>query len=170
MHLRDAEAEGLYLWNVTKQYLFRPGVAGGLIGLGMFYPPCNPLIPHPSVNIGLLASVGRAFYINPQYRRDTAIVSSTVAATATLLSLEGYAAEKYRNTPQGQEEERRAKAEGALIYKHACEHILRPGVLGGLVGAGEFPYIISAFQRLTSFFSQRRYSRRSWLLWLHQLG
>jgi hypothetical protein len=131
--------------------------------------PCNPLMSHPSVNIGLLASAGRAFYVNPQYRRDTAIISSTVAATITLLSLEGYAAEKYRNTPQGQEEERCAKAEGALIYKHAREHILRPGVLGGLVGASELPYR-SAFQRLTSFFSQRRHSRRSWLLWLRQLG
>lgn len=32
---QEAEAEGEYLWEVTKQYLFRPGVAGGLIGLGM---------------------------------------------------------------------------------------------------------------------------------------
>lgn len=31
--LREAEAEGLYLWQITKQYLFRPGVAGGLIGI-----------------------------------------------------------------------------------------------------------------------------------------
>jgi hypothetical protein len=32
--LLEAQAEGIYLWKVTKHYLFRPGVAGGLIGLG----------------------------------------------------------------------------------------------------------------------------------------
>lgn len=34
---REAEAEGEYLWEVTKQYILRPGVAGGLIGLGAFF-------------------------------------------------------------------------------------------------------------------------------------
>lgn len=33
--LEEVEAEGLYLWEVTKRYLLRPGVAGGLVGLGM---------------------------------------------------------------------------------------------------------------------------------------
>lgn len=32
---QQAQAEGSYIWEVTKQYLFRPGVAGGLVGLGM---------------------------------------------------------------------------------------------------------------------------------------
>lgn len=32
--LEEVEAEGLYLWEVTKYYLLRPGVAGGLVGLG----------------------------------------------------------------------------------------------------------------------------------------
>lgn len=31
--LEEVEAEGLYLWEVTKHYLLRPGVAGGLVGL-----------------------------------------------------------------------------------------------------------------------------------------
>jgi hypothetical protein len=31
---REVEVEGEYIWEVIKQYLFRPGVAGGLIGLG----------------------------------------------------------------------------------------------------------------------------------------
>jgi hypothetical protein len=31
---QEAEAESEYIWEVTKQYLFRPGVAGGLLGLG----------------------------------------------------------------------------------------------------------------------------------------
>jgi len=118
-HIKEAEAEGAYLWDVAKQYLFRPGVAGGVIGL---------------VNVGLLAGASRAFYVNPHYRRDTTVISSTVAATVALLSAEGYAAEQYRKTPRGQDEERRAKQEGTLIYKHLREQILRPNVLGGLVG------------------------------------
>lgn len=31
---QEAQAEGTYLWEVTKHYLLRPGVAGGLVGLG----------------------------------------------------------------------------------------------------------------------------------------
>ncbi|KAJ7188407.1 hypothetical protein C8R46DRAFT_1054689 [Mycena filopes] len=117
--LDETRAEGLYLWESTKHYLFRPGVAGGLIGL---------------VNIGLLAGVARAFYVSPEYRRDTKVISSTVAATLALLSAEGYAAEAYRKTAAGQEEERRAKEEGAVIYRHLREQILRPKTLGGLLG------------------------------------
>ncbi|GLB37165.1 hypothetical protein LshimejAT787_0402160 [Lyophyllum shimeji] len=117
--LKEVEAETLYLWEVTKQYLFRPGVAGGLVGL---------------VNIGLLAGAGRAFYTQPHLRRDRTVISSTVAAALALLSLEGYAAEKYRKTPRGQAEARRAKEEGTLVYKHLREQVLRPGFLGGLVG------------------------------------
>ena len=50
--------------------------------------------------------------------------------------MEGYAAEKYRETPAGQEEERKARAEGAALYRVARENLLRPGVLGGLLGLG----------------------------------
>ncbi|KAG1866744.1 hypothetical protein F4604DRAFT_2023346 [Suillus subluteus] len=52
---QEAQAEGIYLWEVTKHYLFRPGVAGGIIGL---------------VNIGLLSSVGYGFYTKPSLRRQ----------------------------------------------------------------------------------------------------
>ena len=41
-HLREVEAEGLYLWEVTKYYLFQPGVAGGLVGLGTFSCASGP--------------------------------------------------------------------------------------------------------------------------------
>jgi len=116
---KEVEAEGIYLWEVAKHYLFRPGVAGGLLGI---------------VNVGLLAGTGRAFYTQPELRRDRTVVSSTIAAAFAILSLEGYAAEKYRKTARGQDEERRAREEGTLIYKHMREHILRPGVLGGIVG------------------------------------
>ncbi|KAJ6475249.1 hypothetical protein C8R47DRAFT_1142771 [Mycena vitilis] len=117
--LDETKAEGLYLWDSAKHYLLRPGVAGGLIGL---------------VNIGLLAGAARAFYVQPHYRRDTAVVSTAVASTLAILGVEGYAAEAYRKTAAGQEEERRAKEEGAAVYRLLREQILRPGTLGGLVG------------------------------------
>ncbi|KAJ7096437.1 hypothetical protein C8R44DRAFT_717981 [Mycena epipterygia] len=117
--LEESKAEGLYLWQSAKDYLLKPGVAGGLIGI---------------VNIGLMAGAARAFYVQPHYRHDTTVISSTVAATLAILSVEGYVAEAYRQTAAGQAEERRAKEEGALIYRHLRERILREGTLGGLVG------------------------------------
>jgi hypothetical protein len=60
-----------------------------------------------------------------------------------LFSLEGYIAEAYRKTPQGQEEARRARTEGAQIYRHLHEQIMRPQVLGGLVGMGSLSHLLS---------------------------
>ncbi len=37
--IQEAEAEGAYLWQVTKKYIFRPGVAGGLVGLRESHRP-----------------------------------------------------------------------------------------------------------------------------------
>ncbi|KAF8070238.1 hypothetical protein FPV67DRAFT_1486715 [Lyophyllum atratum] len=139
---KEVEAESLYLWEATKQYLFRPGVAGGLIGL---------------VNIGLLAGAGRAFYTQPHLRRDRTVISSAVAATIALLSVEGYAAEKYRKSPRGQAEARRAKEEGTLIYKHLREQILRPGVLGGLVGL-----VNTAILGTVGYFSYINWDKPTW--------
>ncbi|KAH7913881.1 hypothetical protein BJ138DRAFT_1058059 [Hygrophoropsis aurantiaca] len=117
--LQEVEAEGEYIWEVAKQYLLRPGTAGGLIGL---------------VNVGLLSGLGYAFYTNPDLRRDRTALGSAIGGSVVMLSMEGYAAEKYRQTPSGRAEERRAREEGSLLYKHTREIVLRPGVLGGLVG------------------------------------
>ncbi|KAI0074153.1 hypothetical protein K474DRAFT_1665732 [Panus rudis PR-1116 ss-1] len=118
-YAHEAEEEGWYLWNTAKHYLFRPAIAGGLLGL---------------VNVGLISGAGYAFYTQPHLRRDKRLISSTVAGALALFGAEGYLAEKYRETPAGQEEERKAREEGAALYRVAKEHILRPGVLGGLVG------------------------------------
>ena len=69
------------------------------------------------MNIGLLAGATRAFYTEPHLRRDRKAIASTAAAALAILGVEGFAAEKYHKTPQGQEEARRAKEEGTLIYK-----------------------------------------------------
>ncbi|KAF7317046.1 hypothetical protein HMN09_00439200 [Mycena chlorophos] len=117
--LDETRAEGIYLWESAKHYLLRPGVAGGILGV---------------VNLGLIGGAARAFYANPHYRRDTTILSTVAAGSLAILFAEGFAADAYRKTPAGQEEERRAREEGALIYRHAKEQVLRPGTLGGLVG------------------------------------
>ncbi|KAI1795497.1 hypothetical protein LXA43DRAFT_970433 [Ganoderma leucocontextum] len=117
-YIDEVEREGFYVWNLAKQYLFHPGVAGGLIGL---------------VNIGLVSGAAYKFYNDPYLRRDTRAIVSAVAGALTLLGAEGYAAEKYRETPRGQREAKKAKREGAALYRTAREHFLRPGVLGGLL-------------------------------------
>ncbi|KAF7965385.1 hypothetical protein HWV62_44081 [Athelia sp. TMB] len=139
---REAEAEGAYIWETAKHYLFRPGVAGGLVGL---------------VNVGIIAGVGHAFYTQPHLRRDKTIIGSTVAGALALLSVEGFAAEKYRQTPAGQDEERRAKEEGAVIYRHAREVVFRPGVLGGLVGL-----INTAVLGAVGYYSYINWDKPSW--------
>lgn len=87
------------------------------------------------MNVGILGGVGYTAYTRPDLRRDTRFLASTTAGILTLFGAEGYAAERYRETPAGQREEKRAKQEGAALYRVAHEQILRPGVLGGLVGA-----------------------------------
>lgn len=51
-----------------------------------------------------------------------------------LFGVEGYAVDKYAQTPGGRENRRRAKEEGSDIYRHTREIVLRPGVMGGLIG------------------------------------
>jgi hypothetical protein len=80
--------------------------------------------------------VGYGFYTKPSLRQNLTAISSAAAGALLLIGTEGYAAEKYRQTPIGRQEERRAREEGTLIYKHLREHVFRPGVLGGLVGLG----------------------------------
>ncbi|KAI0815221.1 hypothetical protein BC629DRAFT_1579714 [Irpex lacteus] len=141
-YAHELEDEGFYLWNLVKHQLLRPGVAGGLLGV---------------VNVGLLGFASYSLYTKPHLRRDTKLLSSAAAAALALLSAEGYAAEKYRETPAGQEEERRARKEGAALYRVARENLLRPGVLGGLVGVFN-----TAVLGTVGFFSYKHWDARQW--------
>ena len=87
------------------------------------------------VNVGLLSWASYALYTRPALRHDTRLLVSGAAAAITLFGAEGYATEKYLATPAGQEEEARAKREGALLYRNAREVVLRPGVFGGRMTA-----------------------------------
>ncbi|KAG8746828.1 hypothetical protein FRC10_003350 [Ceratobasidium sp. 414] len=117
--LDDAEEEGLYLWNQLKERIMRPGTAGGLLGV---------------VNVGLIAFAGREFYTKPHLRTDTRVVGTVAATTLVLLGVEGALAEAYLKTDAGKKEKVRARKEGAVLYRQTREVVLRPGVLGGLVG------------------------------------
>ncbi|KZT11065.1 uncharacterized protein LAESUDRAFT_755682 [Laetiporus sulphureus 93-53] len=141
-YIHEAEEESFHLWEVTKHYLFRPAVAGGLLGL---------------LNIGLISGAGYVYYTEPHLRRDTRALASTAAAALVILSGESYAAEKYRQTPHGKEEERKSKQEGAAIYRVTKEHLLRPGVLGGLLGA-----VNAAILGTVGYFAYREWNRPTW--------
>lgn len=119
-----------------------------------------------------MAGTAYAYYSQPHLRRDTKIISSTVIGGLILLGGEGYLAEAYRTTAQGQEEERRAREEGSVIYRHLREQVLRPGVLGGLVGLGAYPWIYFRYCDLyiLRHASQRRYHWHCWLFRVHELG
>ncbi|KAI0051629.1 hypothetical protein FA95DRAFT_243749 [Auriscalpium vulgare] len=141
-HIEAAEEDGLYIWERVKEAFLRPAVAGGLIGI---------------VNVGLLAGTSYALYTEPRFRRDPRILSSTVVATLALFSAEGYAAESFRKTPAGREEERKAKEKGSLVYRNSREHILRPGVLGGLVGLVNVGVLGTV-----SYFAYSNWDRPAW--------
>lgn len=77
------------------------------------------------VNVGLISWASYSLYVNPFLRRDARFLGA---------DSEGYAAKRYTKTPRGQDEVRRAKLDGAALYCHSREAILRPGVLGCLLG------------------------------------
>lgn len=94
------------------------------------------------MNIGLISTVGYQFYTQPHLRSDRRTIAWTAAGMLALLGGEGWVAEAYRNTAAGREEERRAREEGAALYKHGKEIVLRPKVFGGLMGVGMSPQTI----------------------------
>ncbi|KIJ49402.1 hypothetical protein M422DRAFT_27764 [Sphaerobolus stellatus SS14] len=114
-----AEEEGAAFWEYIKERLLRPGVAGGLLGV---------------VNVGLLGTFGYNLYTEPHLRSDRRFLGWSTLGALAFLGAEGFLAEAYRNTDAGREEERKARKEGAVLYKHTKEVVLRPKVFGGLLG------------------------------------
>ncbi|KAF8844264.1 hypothetical protein BDN67DRAFT_963000 [Paxillus ammoniavirescens] len=137
--LQEAALEVNYLWQLTKQCLLRPGVAGGLVGL---------------VNVGLLSGAGYALYTKPHLRGDKTAISSAVGGALLLLGAEGYAVEKYRKTSYGKEEERQ---DGTLVHQRIREQILRPGVLSNTVGL-----INAGIIGLVGYFSYINWDKPRW--------
>lgn len=87
------------------------------------------------VNLATLGAAGYLSYKNwntPSWDRKRAIIVS--AGLLALFAGEGLGAERYSKTPEGQKARRKAKEEGSELYKHVHEIILRPGLVGGLVG------------------------------------
>lgn len=117
--VEEFEEEAPQLWAQAKERILRPGTMGGLVGL---------------VNVGLIGAFGYQLYNKPHLRSDTRTLATAGVSALILMGAEGYVAESYRNTPRGRAEEKRARQEGALWYAKTKDVVLRPGVLGGLVG------------------------------------
>lgn len=133
---RRVENKAAGIWDVAKEQILRPGVAGGLIGLGTphEFVISYAYIHQLTVNVGLLGYASYALYSNPSLRRDARALSVGGVSLLALFGAEGFAAERYAQTPSGRAERKRAQDEGAALYRHSREIVLRPGVLGGLVG------------------------------------
>ncbi|ODN82896.1 hypothetical protein L202_01153 [Cryptococcus amylolentus CBS 6039] len=126
-------------WEKTKDVVLRPGTLGGLLGV---------------VNVGILGTAGYFAYTRKNQPWDQRLVGGAVAGTLALFGAEGYLADSYLSTPEGQAEADRAKAEGSKLYLHAKEVILRPQVAGGLVGA-----VNVAILGAVSYFSYQNWNR-----------
>ncbi|KAI0796393.1 hypothetical protein BC629DRAFT_1505245 [Irpex lacteus] len=141
-YAHELEDEGFYLWNLVKHQLLRPGVAGVLPAL---------------VNVGILGFTSYSRYMKPYLRRDTRLLSSAAAAALALLSADDYNAEKYCEAPAGQEEKGCARKEGAVVYRVARDNLLRPDVLGVLVGLLNTAVIFTS-----GFVSHKHRDARQW--------
>ncbi|KIO01984.1 hypothetical protein M404DRAFT_1002743 [Pisolithus tinctorius Marx 270] len=81
---RETVAEGTYVWRQLKRILFRPEVAGGLVGL---------------INTAVIGTVAYYGYHNwDRPRWDRRVVTSVSVGLIALWGAEGYIAEKYRES------------------------------------------------------------------------
>lgn len=88
------------------------------------------------VNLALIGTAGYQFYTRPEIRTDRKVVGGTLAGALVLFGAEGWLAEAYAQTENGQREAQRAREEGSAVWRHTREVVLRPGVLSGLLGIG----------------------------------
>ncbi|KAF5325879.1 hypothetical protein D9611_000205 [Ephemerocybe angulata] len=116
----QAQEEAATLWAQVVDYVVRPQVAGGLLGV---------------VNVGLIAGVGYSFYAKPHLRANTKAITSTVAAALSLFLGEGLAAEQVlKKTPEGQSALRRAKQQRHWLANYLHEFAARVNPYKGAVG------------------------------------
>jgi hypothetical protein len=92
------------------------------------------------VNIGVLGTLGYNIYKKPSLITEPRMNARPLAYISggliTIFALEGFVADQYLETPQGQDELRRAEEEGHLLYNRTKEIVLRPKVAGGILGVG----------------------------------
>jgi len=146
---REASREIQHAENVIAAYyekakdiVLRPGALGGLMGVA---------------NVGLLSTIGYYAYTRRNIPWDRNYVGATAASVVALFGIEGVVAEQFANTPEGQDEINRAKAEGSKFYVNARELVLRPGVAGGLLGA-----VNVAVLGAVGYLGYQNWDRRVW--------
>ena len=117
------------------------------------------------MNIGVLGTLGYNIYKKPSLitepRMNTRPLAYISGGLITLFVLEGFTADKYLETPQGQDELRRAEEEGHLLYNRTKEIILRPKVAGGILGVGESDFV---FENITGYSRLLKRTSRYFLL------
>jgi hypothetical protein len=110
-----------------------------LVRVRLIMPRCNT-DKYFAVNMGVLGALGYNIYRKPSLITEPRMNARPLAYISggliTLFALEGLAADKYLDTPQGQDELRRAEEEGHLLYNRTKEIVLRPKVAGGILGVG----------------------------------
>ena len=84
-----------------------------------------------------MTGVAYSFYSKPLLRRDTGAISTVVASGLGLLLAEGYLAEQYAETPEGQAQLRRAKSKSKALARYMDDLFHRPSTLQALAAAGK---------------------------------
>lgn len=87
-----------------------------------------------TVNVGLIAGVGYAFYTKPHLRTSTKAITTSVSAALTLLLAEGYAAEQYSHTPEGQSALRKARERRHWLVNYLHDFVARTNPTKGAIG------------------------------------
>ncbi|TFK22602.1 hypothetical protein FA15DRAFT_706253 [Coprinopsis marcescibilis] len=105
-------------WQRTTDWILRPGVAGGLLGI---------------VNVGLIAGAGYSFFARPQLRRDPALLGGAAVSAFSIMLAEGYLSKQYVETPEGQRRVRRVKNKGSALARWIDECVHEPTVQHALV-------------------------------------
>lgn len=95
------------------------------------------------MNVGLLGGIGYFAYTNPALRQNPRVVTATAIGVFALAGLEGYIAEENGLARGRRDRKGAARKRVSGLVPSVKEHLLRPGVLGGIVGMGRSPSLVS---------------------------
>ena len=88
------------------------------------------------MNIGLLGGIAYFAYTQPALRQNVRVVSTTAIGILAVAGVEGYIAQENGHPPGRKERKGASRKRTSGLVSSIKEHLLRPGVLGGVVGIG----------------------------------